>query len=213
MGLEDRLLSDFLELLPRLLGALLCLILGWGLAEWAGRVSRRLLKRFKLDDLSEESGFDSFLIESGIRQTASGLVSVFLYWAILIGFILASIHILGIDAAGVLFVRFAVYLPQVLVALVVLVVGILLARFVRSASFSYLNKIQAQGARVISFAAFVAIIVFTVSITLETLGIGGPILVSAFQIVFGSICLAFAIAFGLGGRHWAGGVVERLLKK
>lgn len=201
------------ELAPKLLGSLALLILGWFLAEILRKISQRILKRIRVDDLSEKIGFESFLIDSGIRLSASGLIALALYWSILLAFILAAINMLGVDLAGELFVRFALYLPKVVVSLIILMLGVFTAWFVRSASFSYLNKLKVQGAKTLSFAAYVAVLIFTVSLALENLGIGGQILSSAFQIVFGSICLALAIAFGLAGRHWAKTVIDKVIQK
>jgi hypothetical protein len=201
------------DVAPKILGSAGLLIAGWILAELSKNISERILKRLRIDDVSEKIGFDAFLIESGIRLTATGLLALGLYWAILIAFILAAIDALGMDLAGDLFIRFSLYLPKVIVALVILVLGVFVARLARSASFSYMNKIKAHGARLFSMAAYVAILIFTFSLALETLGIGGIILVAAFQILFGSICLAAAIAFGLGGRHWAKSVIDKVTQK
>jgi hypothetical protein len=127
--------------------------------------------------------------------------------------ILAALNSLGLQAAAELFNRVILYLPNVLVATLMLLLGSLLGRFVQSVSFTYLNNIGVEGASFISHAAHWAILIFVVSIALEQLSIGGEILVSAFQILFGAACLALALAFGLGGRRWAAHVLDKLWKK
>jgi len=101
----------------------------------------------------------------------------------------------------------------VVVAVLVLMFGAFFARIVRSISFTYLSNIGISGADTIGHIAQWAILLFALSIALDQLSIGGQLLLSAFQIGFGAICLAFAIAFGLGGKEWAGQMISRLMKK
>jgi hypothetical protein len=95
----------------------------------------------------------------------------------------------------------------------VLLVGGLIGKVVRGASYTYLNNIGVQGAAFLSDVAQIAIMIFVASVALEQLNIGGQLLVSAFQIAFGAFCLALAIAFGWGGREWAAHILEKLWKK
>jgi hypothetical protein len=88
-----------------------------------------------------------------------------------------------------------------------------LGKAVRTVSFAYLNNIGIEGAALISAVAQWAILIFVMSLALEQLSIGGQILISAFQIGFGALCLALALAFGLGGREWAAHILEKKWKK
>jgi len=95
----------------------------------------------------------------------------------------------------------------------VLILGSLLGQFVGALTFAYLANLRVAGARVISVIARWAVVVFVIALSLEQLSIGGQVLVSAFQIAFGALCLALALAFGLGGREWAARVLDSFLKK
>ena len=66
------------------------------------------------------------------------------------------------------------------------------------------------GARAISTIASFAVVLFVIAISFEQLSIGGQILLSAFQMAFGALCLALALAFGLGGREWAARILDNL---
>jgi hypothetical protein len=105
------------------------------------------------------------------------------------------------------------YIPNIIVAILVLVFGVLVARFINSMVFAYLNNIGVQGALTISTLAEYATIIFVVFVALEQLAIGTTLLTAAFQIGFGAIGLALALAFGLGGREWAAGVIKKLTEK
>jgi len=212
----DSLRSFWMELsasLPRILGAVLLLIVGWILARIVRKATVKLLKLLRLDVVAEKAGIEDFLLRGGVRYTAVTIVASLLYWFILFTVMLAVLNSLGLDAAAELFNKVILYIPNVIVAVLVLIFGALFAKFVQGVSYTYLNNIGLGGAQVMSSVAQYAILVFVASIALEQLAIGGQILVSAFQIAFGALCLALALAFGLGGREWAAHILEKIWKK
>lgn len=199
--------------LPRIAAALLLLALGWLLAKTLRRAAIRGLKLARFDVLAERSGLEDFLVQGGVRHTAVSLVASVLYWSMLVAFGLAALNVMGLEAARELLNRIVLYIPNVFAAIFVLVLGTVLARFVAGMVSAFLNNVGIAGAEVMGAAAHFAILFFVVSVALEQLSIGGQILVSAFQIAFGALCLALALAFGLGGREWAAQVLEKLWKK
>ncbi len=199
--------------LPNLLVAVLLLIVGWVIAKVIRNITIRGLRFLRVDEFAERSGIEDFLLKGGVRFTAVTLIAALIYWTILFVVFLAVLNTLGLDIAAELFNQIILYLPNVIVAIALLIFGTLFAQFVHSALFTYLNNIGASGAKLVSGIAKYAIIVFVISISLEQLAIGGDILVSAFQIAFGAFCLALALAFGLGGRDWAARVIDNVSKK
>ncbi len=204
---------QLIAFLPRVIAALLLLFAGWIVAKLLRRATIRFLKMVRLDVAAEKAGIEDFLLQGGVRYTAVTLIAGLIYWFVLMAVILAVLNSLGLGAAAALFNRIVLYLPNVLVATLVLLFGTLLGRFVRTALFTYLNNMGVEGAPFISHVAQWAIVIFVVSIALEQLSIGGAILVSAFQILFGAVCLALALAFGLGGRRWAAHILDRIWKQ
>lgn len=206
-------LGQIANFMPRLIVTIFLLFAGWISAKLFRRVCIKLLKFVRFDEAAEKAGIEDFLLQGGVRQTAVTIVANVLYWLILLALIFASLRTLGIQAGEELFNRLVVYIPNVVVAVLVLLLGSLFGKAVRTIAFAYLNNIGIEGASVISTLAHWAILFFVVSLALEQLSIGGQILVSAFQIGFGAICLALALAFGLGGREWAAHILEKKWKK
>lgn len=198
--------------LPRVLIALLFLILGWLLAGLVRRGTIRLLRLLRLDTAAERTGVEDFLLRGGVRLTAIGLVGQFLYWSILLVVALAVFNTLGLTVSTLLLDEVASYLPNVLAALLIVVFGLVFARFLRGLVYTYLNNIGAENAATVGLLTQGAILAFVATLALEQLRIGGQVLVSAFQLAFGGLCLALALAFGLGGRDWAARVLERTRK-
>ncbi len=197
------------EVLPRIIAALVILTLGWMLAKLVRRATKRLLNLLKVDVIAERSGIEDFLLRGDVKLTMVGLLSSLVYWIIMLTVVLAVMNSLGLDAAAELFNKVILYLPNVVVAVLVLIFGAQFARFIQGISFTYLTNIGIGGARLMSMITQYALLFFVVSVALEQLEIGGQVLVSAFQIAFGALCLALALAFGLGGRDWASGVINR----
>lgn len=162
--------------------------------------------------VAEKAGIEDFLVRGGVRFTAVTLLANLVYWLLLFTVTLAALNILGLDAAADLMNRVILYLPNVVIAVLVLLFGSLMGKFVRGASFAYLSNVGIVGATFLSHVAQWAIMIFVASVALEQLQIGGQILVSAFQIAFGAFCLAMALAFGLGGRRWAAHILDRMWK-
>jgi hypothetical protein len=204
---------DLGAFLPNLIVAFILLIVGWIIAKVLRGVTVRVLRILHIDVIAERAGIEDFLLKGGVRFTAVTLIAALMYWAVLFIVFLAVMHTLGLGVAADLFNQVIRYLPNVIVAIALLIFGTLFAQFVQSALFTYLNNVGVSGSRLVSGIAKYAIIVFVVSISLEQLAIGGDILVSAFQIAFGALCLALALAFGLGGRDWAARVIENMTKK
>jgi hypothetical protein len=209
----DSLGRAMIDTLPNLALAAVVLVVGWIVARVGRRLTIRLLRLLQVDRLAEHAGMEDVLLRGGVRFTTVTILGNVLYWFILFTTTMAALHLLGLEAVDELFRRIVLYVPNMFVALVVLIFGTVFGRFVRGVVFTYLNNIDVPGAEVISATAQAAVVIFVVSVALEQLHIGGEILVSAFQIAFGAVCLALALAFGLGGREWAAHVLERLWKK
>lgn len=105
--------------------------------------------------------------------------------------------------------QLANYLPKIIVAIVVLIFGTLLGRFVNRLVFAWLHSIKFDGALKVSTSAEYLVQIFAIFVALEQLDIGTQLSITAlFIIMFGAIFLALAIAFGLGGKDYAAKIIE-----
>ncbi|MFN3544718.1 MAG: mechanosensitive ion channel family protein [Thiobacillus sp.] len=198
---------------PQLLAALLLLFVGWLFANVVRTGVTKLLDVLRFDRLAEKTGIEAFLKQGNVDVTLSKLLARLVYWIVIFVVIVTVANSLGLHMVAELFNKVVFYIPNIIVAILVLVFGVLVARFINRLVFAYLNNIGVQGALTISTISEYAIIVFVVFVALEQLAIGTHLLTAAFQIGFGAIGLAFALAFGLGGREWAAGVIKKLTEK
>lgn len=194
---------------PRFLVALALLVVGWLLARGIEWVIVRVLRRARLDEAAEHTGLDDFLLRGGVRFTLVTLVAKTVYWGVLLVFSLAVFDLLGLTLGSDLVGQASNYVPNVLAAIVVLVFGSLGARFVRGLVEAYLNNVGVKEASGLGLLVHGALFSFVIILALEQLGIDVRLLSAAFQLAFGGLCLALALAFGLGGRSWAESILDR----
>ena len=198
---------------PQLLAALLLLFVGWLFANLIRTGVMKLLDLLRFDSLAEKTGIEAFLKQGNLDVSLSRLLSRLAYWIVIFVVVVTVANSLGLHMVAELFNKVVLYIPNLIVAILVLVFGVLIARFVNRMVFAYLNNIGVQGALTISTLAEYGVIVFVVFVALEQLAIGTTLLTAAFQIGFGALGLAFALAFGLGGREWAAGVIKKMTDK
>lgn len=205
--------TQLASFVPQLLAALVLLFLGWLLANVVRTGVMKLLDVLRFDSLAEKTGIEAFLKQGNLDLSLSRLLAKLAYWIIIFVVVVTVANSLGLHMVADLFNKVVFYIPNIIVAILVLVFGVLVARFINRMVFAYLNNIGVQGALTISTLSEYATIIFVVFVALEQLEIGTNLLTAAFQIGFGAIGLALALAFGLGGREWAAGVIKKMTEK
>lgn len=205
--------NEVVAVLPDLLLAVLLLVVGWLIAKLMRRLAIRALRAARIDEIAERSGLDDFLVQGGVEHTTVTLIGGAVYWLILAVVFIALLDALGLRTAEVLLARLTGFVPNLVVATGILVFGTLLARVIGGLVFSYLSNIGSHAAAPIGVLARYAVLVFVLFMAAEQLAIQTAVLVSAFQIAFAALCLAAALAFGLGGRDWAEKVISRYTRK
>lgn len=205
--------NDFVSVLPDLALAVVLLLAGWFLARLLRRVTIRVMRTLHVDEIAERSGFDDFLVKGGVDKTAVTLVGSAVYWLVLAGVVLALFDALGLSAADVLLRRLGDFIPNLVVAVGILVFGSLLSRIAGGLVYGYLSNIDSPAAAPIGALTRYALLAFVVFLAAEQLAVQSEVLISGFQIAFAAVCLAAALAFGLGGRDWAQSLISRYTRK
>ncbi|MFC1725799.1 hypothetical protein ACFL4T_09240 [candidate division KSB1 bacterium] len=197
--------------LPKIVGAIIILIFGWLIAKIVKMVAVKGLKLVRLNVVAEKAGIEKFLVDGGTKKPAVEIIGALFYWLIMLIVILAAFNALGLRIASELFNQVVLFIPNIIVAVMILIMGLFLAKFVSEVVLTYVKNIGFHHAEVISNITQYAIVVFVVSITLTQLNIGEKIVTTAFQAFFGAVCLALALAFGLGGRDWAKRQIDKFM--
>ena len=202
------------ESLPNILAAILILLVGWIVAKFLKATMRKVLKLVKFPVLTEKAGIDGFLAKGDVKQSATDLIALLVYWLVMLIVLVTAVNALGLNAASALLNEILLYIPNIIVAVVVVAVGMYAANFVSALVRTAAVNAGIEEAGPITALARYSLIIFTFAIALNQLKIGREIVANGFLILFGAASLAAALAVGLGGREIVGQYLnERFGKK
>ena len=206
------LVRSFAQYLPRLVVMLIIVLVGLLIAYILKAIARSILRLTKFAKLSENAGATQLLKQAALPSSTE-LVSRFVFWIAWIGFILLGVSALGIGGFEEHVSRFFLFLPRLFVALGILFFGMLAAGFFSRATLLAAVNANSRSPRLLSLSVRLILIIFTVSMVFEELGIAEQTIMLAFGIAFGAVMLGLALAFGLGGQELAREFLERRLTR
>jgi mechanosensitive ion channel-like protein len=212
-GFWDAFVTKIAVFLPNLFFSIAIILIGWVVCNFVKRIAIRVLKLCQFDVLAEHAGIRQALERGGIKQSASEIVGLLVFWFLFLIAIVTTLETLNLSGATDTLHTIYLYIPKIVAALVVLILGLYFANFLESVTrTSCANTGLAQAAS-IGRAAYIGTTIFVVAGIFEILDIASEIVIWAFILVFGAVCLALALAFGLGGRDVAARHLEKWLEQ
>lgn len=193
--------------LPRVLITLSIIVVGWLIAIILRTVVRMLLGWFRVNSAADRLGV-SALLKTADLPPADALAGAVVFWLVWIGFLLSGIDVLGFSALQGIVSGFAAFVPRLLVALVILIIGFAVANFAWRAVLLAAVNARIPSPRLLSGAARWLILILAGAMALEQIAVAQTVVLTAFAIAFGALMLGLAIAFGIGG----GGIAKRILE-
>jgi small-conductance mechanosensitive channel len=187
------------EHLPAVAGALLLLLIGWGISWILGRIVRGFTERL-LVRLERGGAVGDAIESSGGRTAAPKLIGGITFWIVLLLFVVAAVEVLGLPVMTDLLGRVAAYLPNLLVAAVIALGGVAGARIARAAVSRAAETAGLAQAGIIANAVHAVVLVMVMVIAVEQLGVRGRVFELTLAVTVGSTLAAAALAFGLGAR-------------
>jgi hypothetical protein len=205
--------DQILAFLPNLGMMALVVSIGIALAVVVRKLLMHLLRIVRFNDFAFNVGFTTVLFKANVHHTPASLVANIVYGLVLITALLLGLSALNLSVTSAIVTASFGWFPNVFGAVIILVAGYLFSKFIaRSVLLTAVNA-EIRSARLISFAVQALIMVFTVAIGMEQVGIGQHTIIAAFSILFGGLVLALSLAFGLGGRDLAREFLERQMKR
>ncbi|HEY5281679.1 MAG TPA: hypothetical protein VIM14_02720 [Polyangia bacterium] len=192
-----RVLQGVVDFLPGLVILLLALLCASIVAWLVSRLTRALLRWIKFDKRMEALGFDG-LADWSPRRSPTLLVAKIGWWLIIVFGLLVGLAGFAADLASKIVMETLAYLPNILVALALLAIGNLLARFLARGALIGAVNLQIRSAQVVSLVVKWLVLVITAAMVLDHMHIGGGIVKLAFAILFGGVVLTLALVVGLG---------------
>jgi hypothetical protein len=202
-------LNLLLEFIPKLIGFLVILLVGWIVATLVSKGVTYLLRKVGFDRLSERIGLTRLEQRMGVRMDTAGILGTIVYWFLFLIFLVPAADALGVPAVSNILNELIAYIPNVFVAILVLFLGALGGTFVASLVRGATASANMGNPNLYTNIARWAVIGFAAIVALEQLKIAPSIMNILFTAIVGGSALAFGLAFGLGGQDTARRLLNR----
>jgi len=195
--------AAFFSALPSVIGALLILVIGWIIAGWIGGLLARGLRIIRFDQLADRAGVTTFLDRAGIHADPAGVLGGVVKWYVRLVFVLLAANAVGLTAVSTIVNQILGFIPNLLVAVLILAGFAWLAGLTRGLVHAALGQSSLPNGEAIANIAYVTVFAFGIVAAADQLGVASTLINTLFAGVVAAFALAFGLAFGLGGREEA----------
>lgn len=194
---------------PKFILGLIFLIVGIIIAAFLKQVLKELFRFFKLD---------SYLAKYGVPETKEGtewstIIAEIVRWFVIIAFLIPTADVWGLGRFASVLDGLLSYLPNVFVAVLLLLVGFVVARLVYDLVLASVHGVSKESAKSVALVARYSVLVFVFLVVLNQLGIASDLIRILFSGIVAMLAIAGGLAFGLGGKDAAKETIDKLRKK
>jgi len=200
----------FINFLPALVGAVLVFVAGWIVAVALGKVVEHIFKMIKVDDVMEKAGTKARFEKAGVKLDVAKFLGGLVKWFLILVFLMAATDILKLVQVTNFLNSIILYLPNVVVAAVILAVAFLVANFVYAVVKGSTKVAGIVSATLLATVAKWAIVIFGFLAALIQLGIASSLINTLFIGLVAMLALAGGLAFGLGGKDEAAAILKKI---
>jgi hypothetical protein len=197
-------LVTFLSFIPAIIGAIVILVIGWLISGFLGRLVTMILSRVGFDRAAARTGIADFMARAGWHEGgASRLIGELVKWFVRLLFLEAAAEAVHLTAVTAVLNQIVLFIPNLIVALVVIMIGALIARFVADLVRGGAAEMGFASPNLLASIARIAIITFAVIIAINQIGVAATLVNTLFMGLVFALAIAVGLAFGLGGRDTA----------
>jgi len=213
-GSFQKVLDGVLGVVPNLVVAIIVLILGWIIGAALSKIVEQIFKAIKLDKLLAASGLEDLVAKAGIKLNSGKFLGELVKWFVIVVFLVTAFDVLGLSQVNAFLVGVvAGYIPNVIAAVLILLVAVVIAEVLRKAVV-----VSAKAADIVSYNFLGSVTkwsiwIFAVLAALFQLGIGATFIQTLFTGVIVAMAIAVGLSFGLGGKDAAKDYIEKLKKE
>jgi hypothetical protein len=201
-------LSLLLAAVPRIIGFIVIVAIGWFIAALIAKAVAALLRSIRFNDMAERSGFAGFVANTGVETDPSGFIADIAKWFIRLITLVVGFDALGLPAVSDVLRQLLLWLPNLAVAIAVLILGGLAANWLAGLVRASAAKADVGNPDLLASIARVATWAFAIVAALNQIGIARELVNTLFIATVGALALALGLAFGIGGRDTAAEVVR-----
>jgi len=195
------------DFFPNLVAFVVILLVGYLVSTLISKITLRALKVLKLDAFSERIGVAPVLKRANVQQDTSLIISRVIFWLISLTFLVSATESLGLTRVSSTIDSFVLYIPKVLGAAFILMIGLFIAQFIRDLIISGAEGFGSNLAAPLGSACYGLLVIIVVTLSVGQLDLETDLLSHVISIALLSIGAAVAIAFGIGSREIAGNVL------
>jgi small-conductance mechanosensitive channel len=199
--------SELQAVLPGLLGAFLILLCGYFVARQIEKWVDRMLKKLDFNRVAEAGGLREAVDRTGAHLDPVHAVGKLIFWLLMLVVILLASAALGLESINQMFGIMLGFIPTLISAIVVVILGIVVGEFLRGIILASAGSVE--GVPTVANVAKGTVVTIAVFMALQQLGVAEEIITSAFTLVVGALALAFGLAFGFGNMALAGEITRR----
>jgi hypothetical protein len=201
-------LAILFSAIPKIIGFTLILVIGWFVAGVVAKLVAAVLRKVKVDELAERGGLADFIQKMGVNCDAAGFLAGIAKWFMRLVVLVVAFDALGLPAVSDVLRSVLLWLPNLAVALAVLIIGGLVAKAVSKLLKGALAKAGIGNPEVMAAIASVAVWAFAIIIAANQIGIAQTFVNTLFIGTVAMLVLALGLAFGLGAKDTAGEIVQ-----
>lgn len=199
--------SQVIELIPSLVAMLVVLGVGFVVARLVARTVSALGERIGLQHAAERSGLIGSMQNVGIQSSLPAIVGQIIFWLLMCVFLMAAFNILNLPSVSATMQTLVAYIPKLLAATVVIVIGLLIASFLRGVIATGADRVGLSYADRLATGCYYVLALMTFIAAFEQLEIKFALLQQVILIAFGAFAAGLGLALGLGGRDVVGGIL------
>lgn len=200
----------FINFLPNFLVAVIILVVGWVVAVYVAKLLKQVLHSLRLDEIGDKLGLDEVSNRTGMKMTVSGAVAWLVKWFLLLAISLAAADILGLTQISLFLNQVLMYIPSVVAAAAILLVGTMVANFLAKLVRHSVAAAGLSSADMLAAVTQWSVMIFTVLATLDQLKVAQAFVQTLFTGIIAMLAIAGGLAFGLGGREHATKVLNKV---
>ena len=194
---------ELIDILPNIIGAIIILLIGLIIAYIFKKISSTLFRKFGLDRISKNAGVSGVMEDAGLSKRPSILAGKIVFWLVLFVFLVPAANTLGLTELVSLFKGIISFLPKIITALIIIVLGAMFAQFLRRSILDKPATVDSNSAKSLGNFVYGIMIIVIVLVALEQLDIETNLLHSIIKLVVAGIMLTLALALGFGAKEIA----------
>lgn len=199
--------AQVIEFAPKVVAMLAVLVAGYVIARLLARLISALGERLGLQTAAERGGLVQSMKQVGIDRTVPQILGTITFWALMAFFFMAALNILGLQAVSLAMGEVVAYIPKLITATVMVVVGLMLAKFLHGVIATSADRVGITYATQLATGMYYMLCVMVFIAAFEQLEIQFGPLNNMLLIGFGGLAVAFGLAVGLGGRDVMAGIL------